>query len=261
MGLKFNKSAENITIKITLTGFLLGLTLLFNYLGTFMSFFGTFLKFDLSLIFVFATFAFVGRWYGICVLLLRFILGPLMSASVSAVTPDKWLGHFILLTNHVIYIICFFTFYSLFKKQFIKNQVNNELINDQESKTLHLSKKQFYLRLSIVLLISIFITSLIITTLSTFIFNPIYFWILNKLGYIPVALESPSYLSLIKVYDPKLKIFFFYISNYTLGSYALFIPFNLLNLTINSIIISIILFTDYKTKIFSKYKRSNQNIY
>ncbi|EFF41138.1 MPN527 family putative ECF transporter permease subunit [Mycoplasmopsis alligatoris] len=253
--MRFSKtnSSRNITIKITLTGMLLGLTLLFNYLSAFMPFAGTFLKFDFSLIFVFVTFYFVGFRYGIILLVIRFLLGPLMGG---APTADKWLGHAILLLTHATFVLFFYLMYKILIIHSKCNLVNEYYLNSPISQKKY---KFYYLKLIAIFAISILITSVLITSASTFIFNPLYFWIYKNLfgfGHI----QEPTYRSLLESYE-EYRLFFFGIKPYALGSYALFIPFNLLNLSINSAILIIILMLDYKTNVFSKYKENSQNIY
>lgn len=264
LGTSFKKThrTKKITvINLTITGLLLSLTLLSNFLSKFMIF-NPILKFDFSLVFVFVAFFFLGWFNGIIIILTRFILGPLLEDI--NIIPASYLGHFILLITHMIYITVFTLAYKFFKNFLLQKTQTEHIENIDGAITSNkIDLRQFLVRHSVVFGLSILMTTIIITLLNVFFLTPLYFWIYYKLGAPLYPIQGPLLNSFLTAFNrsASFRIYFLGIPNYYAGAFSIFISFNLINLTLNSIIIGVIIFTDYSTGLFSKLKGETASRY
>lgn len=194
---------NNINFKITFTGMMLALVILFQYLEQFMPIFHTFMNINLSIIFIMTTLYIVGFGWSISLILLRFIIGPSVGAwGYSAL--GIW-SQFILLVMGFIFMMIFWI-----SHKFIFKNINNE------------PKKLF-----ITSIVSILITSFLGALFNGILFTPM-FW------YISSIQDSHS------IYDSKITyskiyiIHFFGISNYWIGMFVIFGIDNIIKYTIIS---------------------------
>jgi riboflavin transporter FmnP len=142
--------SRGIVFKISFTGIMLALVILFQFLEQFTPFFGTFVKLNFSLLFILPVFYFAGPQYGIMVLLGRFFIGPALSKYSYA--PFENVAQFILLFCSVIVIITMYIFSSLFKK-----------IKSHNLKVILISS------------LTVLTSSIILTVINGLFFTPLYF--------------------------------------------------------------------------------------
>ena len=194
---------NNINFKITFSGIMLGLVIVFQYLEQFMPMFNLFMNINLSLIFIMATIFVAGYRWGIVLLLLRFIIGPAISPL--GYSPIGMWSHFILLSVGAIFMTIF-----IFLKKVLSKLISNEKIS-----------------LVLVSLISIISTSIIVSLLNGSLFTPMYWHLMNGINFS----INESYL----VYEKIKGIAFFNIPNYWVGMFVAFGVGNLVKFTIISI--------------------------
>lgn len=205
-----NHKYSNVVFRITMTGLMLGLTILFNYLSQFGKF--SFLEFDFSLIFVYVTFFYIWKPGAFIIILIRFAIGP--SYSAFSYHPVSLTGHSLLLITTIVFLATYWLMVKIFKM---------DKMNDYKR----------YLKFKILtFLITIIVTTLFMYLINLILFTPLYFYILNIINKPTIALSIEKWVDV--------KAFFFGMPSYWLGVALLFIGFNLMNLTFNSIIIFII---------------------
>ncbi|SJZ51933.1 MPN527 family putative ECF transporter permease subunit [Mycoplasmopsis verecunda] len=218
------------SFKIAFSGLMLAISILLSIIGSVMKF-NSFLSFNLSLVPIFITFMYIGLQYALIISVSRFLLVPVISSTIptlSAGIPYEYLGNFIVLVSHLFILIIFYLIYwvlNLFYKQNILAKI------------------------SISMIITLISVSVIMPLLNTFIFNVIYFWMLNMTEF--------SLLDVIEKYDSSFKAFFFFIPNYFVGSFTLYFIFNLTNILINFIIIYIFIIWETKANFIYKIRKSN----
>ncbi|WP_025755451.1 MPN527 family putative ECF transporter permease subunit [Mycoplasmopsis cricetuli] len=236
-----NNSTKHEIFKIALSGVILALALLFDLIGkAFPNIFG-FLKLNFSLIpILFGTYL-VGKKYGLVILFLNFLIGPVFPDANSI--DIRYLGSFAILIVHSVFILTQIGVFSLILK-ISKNWL--ELIS-RKNKFL-----KYYIVYSISIIVAISITILIISTINTFLINLIYLKLFFK--------ESFSLTVMLEKYSETFKNLFFGIDNYFLGSYTIYIVFNLINLIVNTFIITLIWIIDWKTKFISNFRRKYNHI-
>ncbi|MEE3928185.1 hypothetical protein V2E24_01155 [Mycoplasmopsis ciconiae] len=228
--------------KIVLTSILLALTLLVSYGSSFLKFpFADFLSFDLSIVFVFVTWHYVGFVYVCLLQISRFLISPLFSHTSDIAT--SYLGVFILILTQMLFIGVFLGIKHLFFYR--KEKINS---------TPYQTRFFRVVRMSVVVIFTITFAALIMATLNTFIFNLIYFKLFRILNHVSLG-------ELLEKYDSTFKVFFFYIPDYYLGSYALYTSFNAMNLLINSTFVVLVLIFEENTNILSRIKNKSYYSY
>ncbi|WP_033160969.1 MPN527 family putative ECF transporter permease subunit [[Mycoplasma] collis] len=222
------KYDNNQIFNVALTGLLLSFSLIALFISKYLGwlvFPEIGLKFDLSFLFIFAIFYFVNHYYGFIALIIRFIFGPFITVNSDVV---GWIGHFILFTSNLIFIIIFFLLNFLLKK------INNY-------------KKKF-----IVFSVAIISTSLIMTFLNYFLFTPLYFKIFG-------LSDGFFFNDTIKAWEIKKQLFKTSL-NFLEFCLILFLPFNLTVYTFSSIfIIFIILFVEKNYNLKKIGKNNNKS--
>nr|WP_156933786.1 hypothetical protein [Mycoplasma simbae] len=213
----------------------MALAIVADLMGQFMPFNG-FLKFNLSLIFILANFVISGFWWGLLILFLLFALGP--SYSSLGYEPAGLLGHGMLLISQASFIFVF-----LLSRQIIQKYTKNE----------SLSIKKQILKLLISLTIASIIASAFLIIINLFISTPAFFYLLK---FAPDA----KFTTIATMYHDNFRPLFFFIPNYYLGAGVVFGVFNLLNYSINSIILFLVLAFSLKTKLFEQAKTNNSTL-
>lgn len=194
---------NNTTFKITFSGLMLGLVILFQYLEKFMPIMDIYMSINLSIVFIMATIYVTGMRWAFLLLILRFIIGPAIG-STGYSTIGIW-DHFILLSVGLIFMNTFFVFH-----KYIFRFISNEKIN--------------LLSTSVV---SIIITSLLGAFLNGVIFTPMYWHLMNFQDDASISAAKESY----KWVYP---IAFFGIPNYWAGMITAFGVGNLIKYSIAS---------------------------
>ncbi|QGZ97694.1 hypothetical protein GE118_02650 [Mycoplasma sp. NEAQ87857] len=220
-----NRTSE--VFKISFSAILLALILLSSFISRFLTIFG-FLNIEISLVFILLSLYLVGFKYSIILTVARFAIAPLMHPGWLVI---NYLGGFILFLVQLFFIFIFILIHYLLNKA--TNKYNGIMF-------------------VISLILTMLATTILISTLNTFYFNTLYY---GALG----AIQNLSLSETIKAYNAF--PLFFGIKNYYLGSYVFYISFNLINLTINLVLISIIIFLDYKTKFLSRMVPNCHNKY
>ncbi|MFV8474502.1 MPN527 family putative ECF transporter permease subunit [Mycoplasma sp. Z631] len=218
--------------KIAFSGIMLALTIILSLLSMFLKF-TSFLSFNLSLIPIFLTFTYIGLNYALIVSFSRFIIMPLIASTLpfSLGAGVEYLGNFIVFVSQLF----FFGFFYLLYRVVNCSRISTPLV-----------------KVILVMILSSLAVSVIMPILNTFLFNIIYFRILN-------IISSFSLSEIVNNYNSKFKNFFFGIPNYYAGSFTVYFIFNLTNILINCIIIYIFITWEYKTNFI--YKISSKNTY
>ncbi|CAM9109414.1 MPN527 family putative ECF transporter permease subunit [Mycoplasma todarodis] len=187
---------RGIVHKVAFTGVFLGLVLLLQFLSRFMPFADTYIKLNLSLLFILPIFYYAGPLWGILVLILRLTLGPAISGL--GYTIQEFTGHFILFMCSMITIGLMYIFSGLFSKMKLHN-----------------------VKVILIVTSTLLTTSLILTFLNQVLFTPL-FWSAFKFT------DGFSLKQSIKLYDnPIVKAKFFMIPNYWAGTFATYLAGNL----------------------------------
>ncbi|WP_406614817.1 MPN527 family putative ECF transporter permease subunit [Mycoplasmopsis hyopharyngis] len=236
-----NSSYKNITTKDILhSAVTLALAIIIDFFSsTFLHFpFTNFLKFNLSLICIFIAYKKANILYAIAISIILFLVGPAYGSKGYDLVG--LLGHFLLFLSQFIFLMTYYLF----------EKTSLVLKKDKQSK--------ISLKKSIALLsFSILITTCFLTLINVFWSTPTYFRLLN-------FIKSEANKSLLQIaidnYQTKFKLFFFNLNNYFLGTFAVFFTFNLLNLSINSFFIFILLKFDYKTNALTNKQDLDQNL-
>ncbi|MGY6171967.1 MPN527 family putative ECF transporter permease subunit [Candidatus Mycoplasma pogonae] len=198
-----NHRYHSVTFSIIFAAIMLAHALLFSFLQRFF-FFGAFLKFDFSIIFIVANFL-VLRWkYTIVILLARFFIAP--SFSTIGYSAEGFLGQFVTFLVALIFIASIWFFVKVFKKVFQNQNV----------------------AMIATLIITILLTTFIINLVNLFLVNSLYFFLYEK--------RFISFWEIQEKWD-NYKSFFLFMPNYYLGSFALYTGFNLILLLVSAIVI------------------------
>ncbi len=186
------------THKMSYTAIFLAAALLLQFASRYMQFANTFIDLNLSLLFILPIFYYAGFLYGVMALLVRLAIGILITVLAPKTPmpiPLLVFGEFILLICSTIAIAFMYLFSSVFNK-----------VKNHNVKTCAISLS----------------TTLSVTIVATFLnmifFTPAYFNMFNKQSFsIPLAIQTYS----------KLKVFFFGIENYWLGTFVVYFSGNL----------------------------------
>ncbi|MFV8468750.1 MPN527 family putative ECF transporter permease subunit [Mycoplasma sp. MV126] len=218
--------------KIAFSGIMLALAIILSLLSMFLKF-TSFLSFNLSLIPIFITFTYIGLNYALIVGFSRFLIMPLIASALpfSLGAGVEYLGNFIVFVSQLF----FFAFFYLLYRVVNWSKISTPLV-----------------KVILVMILSALAVSIIMPILNTFLFNIIYFRILN-------VISSFSLSEIVKNYNSQFKGFFLGIPNYYAGSFTVYFIFNLTNILINCIIIYIFITWEYKTNFI--YKISSKNTY
>lgn len=206
---------SNFNFKIAITGILFSLSLLFfifshNYFSwPFFQNLG--LKFDLSTLFLVPIFLLGNFYLGFCCLLVRFAIGPWLIFNHFGGIDIIYFGHFVLFLASIIYIFSFLGFRYLFIKIF-KN----------------FAKIKRFIILS--LIISTLTTSLMMTFLNGILIFPVYLKLFNIIDSVSLNLVYKKWDDIQKSFSEN--------ANFSYWSFifSVFIPFNLANFAIQSIL-------------------------
>ena len=205
MNLFKRTSSKGIIFDITLTGTMLALVVVFQYLEQFMPWLGGALKINLSLVFIIMSWMISGYPWMIFLLLVRFVIGP--SASLFSYTSIGIYSSFILLFSEAVFLINFIMFFYIFN--FI---IKNEMLG-----------------LILILLCSTIVTTLFLTLMNGLWISPIYWHLF--------APSIPLYPKIINYYHNTsgLHMYLFFIPNYWEGIWLVMGTGNLLKFAIVSI--------------------------
>ncbi|UUD35688.1 hypothetical protein NPA07_02330 [Mycoplasmopsis caviae] len=218
---------KNIVFKIVTSGILLALAIVVNVVCSSFARFplAPFLKFDFSIVIILFAAMFVAPWSALIIIIFLALIGP--SYGTSGYDAVGLLGHFTLAIAQTTFVFTFYIFNNLLSKIIFQNTY----------------KKQVAIYL-VNLSIAIVLTSTILTFINVFIITPWYFKALNLLNNEPATISS-----LIKRWGDFKKIFL-NINNYFLATSSLFSLFNIINLSLNSILIFIFLSFNLKIKLW-----------
>ncbi|WP_233736579.1 MPN527 family putative ECF transporter permease subunit [Mycoplasmopsis agalactiae] len=225
-----NNNKENIyyfknrSIRLSYTGMMLAIAILVNFAGSKLLSvpFISFLKFDFALIVITATALWIGWKYAFLLILLLFLLGP--SYGSHGYSLPSILGHLILSTTQTIYMTIFYWSIKLLQKT-----------------KLH---KVGLLILPVI--ISILVTTGLLVVLNIYFFTPWYFKLFGLLG-----ADPGNYFSMIKHWE-NIRGLFLNIPTYYKGAGLVYLVFNLVNLTMNSVFIFIIFSLNSKNNFINK---------
>lgn len=247
---------KNIIFEIALASIFLSLGIMMNYLSSFVKFpIAPFLSFHFLLIVSFVCLYTLGYKWSITILLLYFLIVPLIwSQNDLAIS---YLGNLIVLLSNFffigIYILFYHLFIKFFKSKLNSNNLNLENLTESEIGELNLKrlhKNEFYSFFSAAI-ISIIISTFLLSTLNTFLFNVLYFKLFR-------TLDTFTLSELVSKYDVSFKAFFLGMNNYYGGSYTLYIIFNLINYSINLVPIAILFSLEVKIKLFSRVRKQKE---
>ncbi|UUD35846.1 hypothetical protein NPA08_02655 [Mycoplasmopsis citelli] len=230
--------------KIATCGLILALALIFSTISKFTPNVFNFLQFNFSLIPILFGFYLVGWKYGLAIIFINFLIAPILTSS-SQSFDIRYLGQFNLLILHLVFV--FVQIYSF--KYFFK--FTNYKFGLAKAKKDRLIRQIIVYTFSITF--TVLITTVILSTINTFFINLIYF---KAFFNIPFSLQST-----LKSYPTTLKFLFFGINNYFAGSYTLYIVFNIINLSLNLVIITIIWSLDWKTRFITNIKQKHNIFY
>ena len=185
---------SRLNFKIALTGMLLGVAMLFQYLSQFMPLVLGLMDINLSFIFIVPIFFLADYKFGMIALLIRMILGP---AIQKGYTSPEMIGHFVLFVTSFIFIHLLLL-----------------------AKKLKVIKNKYAMYISIVSVV--ILTSLIMSLLNGVLFIPLYEWSFGNGFMWPFGNQFSN------------KIFAWGIENYWAVVFAIFTTGNLINLSISS---------------------------
>ncbi|MCE6056381.1 hypothetical protein J7889_02115 [Mycoplasmopsis agalactiae] len=225
-----NNNKENIyyfknrSIRLSYTGMMLAIAILVNFAGSKLLSvpFISFLKFDFALIVITATALWIGWKYAFLLILLLFLLGP--SYGSHGYNLPSILGHLILSTTQTIYMTIFYWSIKLLQKTKLR--------------------KAGLLILPVI--ISILVTTGLLVVLNIYLFTPWYFKLFGLLG-----ADSGNHFSMIKHWE-NIRGLFLNIPTYYKGAGLVYLVFNLVNLTMNSVFIFIIFSLNSKNNFINK---------
>lgn len=194
---------RTINQRIAITGVFLGLTILFHFLEKFMPFGGTFIKINLSLLFILPIFYFAGPFFGISVICIMFGIGFALSTEP---TIQRIVSQFILL------FATFSTIGFMYLYSFVFSKIENH------------NKKVLLISISTVISITF-----LLTFLNAIWFTPMYMWAFGKDSNFKIVNHPFDIPSAIKMYSefPFYRLAHFGIPNYWGGIFAVYITGNL----------------------------------
>lgn len=195
--------SKNNAFKVAITGMMLSLVLLFQFLERFMPFAETYMRLNISLIFIIATIYLAGFSWAFLILILRFIIGP--AVGIAGYDVIALWSHFILFISGLTFILIFLGFKLLFK-----------------------SVKKDNVKIALSLIIAVLISSFINAILNGVFYTPVYFWLYKLAPDASIASAQIAYKSA--------KIFFFGIPDYWAGIFAVYILGNLIKYMIISVL-------------------------
>ncbi|MCR8613381.1 MAG: hypothetical protein NC236_02760 [Mycoplasma sp.] len=210
MNFKRNIYFNNLNFKIALTGLMLSLVLLFQYLEKFMPFGEVYMNLNLSLIFIMITLYILDFKWALLLLVLRFAIGPAIG-SFGYSTLGIW-NNFVLFLCGLIFCVMFFVLHKHFKKSTSLSLKNNFIIST---------------------LISTLLITIIAPLLNSVLFTPMYWYLLD-------VIKSPSISNAIDGYSYVYSVAFFSISNYWLGMFVAFGVANLAKFSIISVVFVVV---------------------
>ncbi|WP_235750711.1 MPN527 family putative ECF transporter permease subunit [Mycoplasmopsis agalactiae] len=215
---------KNRSIRLSYTGMMLAIAILVNFAGSKLLSvpFISFLKFDFALVVITATALWIGWKYAFLLILLLFLLGP--SYGSHGYSLPSILGHLILSTTQTIYMTIFYWSIKLLQKTKLR--------------------KAGLLILPVI--ISILVTTGLLVILNIYLFTPWYFKLFGLLGAAPA-----THTSMIEHWG-NIKGLFLNISTYYKGAGLVYLVFNLVNLTMNSVFIFIIFSLNSKNNFINK---------
>ena len=197
-----NRYTNNINFKISFSGMMLGLMILFQFLEKFMPIGGLYMSMNISIIFVVASIYITGYWWAILLLILRFAIGPAVGLGYDL--TQVW-SHTILLISGFIYMNLFIIFH-----RYVFRKLDSKL------------------NLLLTGVITIISSSLIMAMLNGVILSPIY-W--QLLGYT----KHPSISEAKTAYSYVYEVAFLGIPNYWAGMLTAFGLGNLAKYTVTTI--------------------------
>lgn len=202
---------------------MLSLSLLSSFLSNLLPFFiAPFLKIDIGISFIFLAFI-VSNWkYGLTILLANFLIHPLLPGTDIGFIQIFYIGKLIYIITCLIFVSLGLLIYTRIK--------NNKLL--------------------LSLFISSIITTIIITLLNGLLFTPIFLNIISNGTY------SHNFIELMKQYTETNLNLIFIMPNYWSGIIFIYGLFNIISLTLNSLLFSILI---KKTKINKRNKGTDIN--
>lgn len=186
--------------KISISAMLLSLAVIFNYISTFIPFFAfAFLNVDLSIAFVLLSFHLIGylNSFFICFAIGLFSIGWSTTGVI---------GPLILIISNLTFITIYF--------------ISSKLIRGQKLQILNLFN-------------AIIFNSILLAFLNGLFFTPLFLYVFTDVKTINFIEISNNYNS--GLWFEKLKIYFMFITNYWLGTFSLYISFNLFKFLIGGI--------------------------
>ncbi len=232
--------SKRTIIKIIQSALLLAIALILNWISSnyFHLPFLNFLKFDFSLISLVMIALYINKKFVLIVAFIFVLIAP--SFSTKGYEISNFFGYLVLITLQLIFTFVFSSIYSPYQKNKIKFYLKANLLKYQVS-TLNCTKKPKTNRLLISkLFITVVLSSLIITILNVLITTPVYFW-LYKIS------PDSSFITLAQNWK-NYQAIFLNIPNYYLATILIYFIFNLLNLSLNSILIYILITINTKNK-------------
>lgn len=224
---------RNITFKISVTGILLSISLLFLYISHTLIPWPIFpaigLKVDLSTLFILPIFMLAGVWLGFVALTIRFVLGPFIVPNLPV--NIGYFAHFVFLLASLIFILSFLAsdyLLNLTKKEIVITN-GDEISSSNDILVKKRNTKKRHIMLILSLIISILATSLIMTLLNGYFITPVFFNLYGLTSAITYADLEPVWTNIshsIKVSNLSYWGFIF----------TLYFPFNLVNFLITSIL-------------------------
>ncbi|QNM93550.1 hypothetical protein H9M94_03005 [Mycoplasma sp. Pen4] len=217
--------------KISFTGIFLAVAILLSLIGGFIKVFN-FLSLNFSFIAIFIIFYVIGYDFAFLAIIANLAITPLVLVNSGSDISIRYLGNFIISIWQMVFLSSYILFYNSLHAKFKRwNNIFNHILSG---------------------LISILIAAFVLMILNTFLFNVIYFRILN-------IIKSFSLKEITEIYPMTLKNLFFGVQNYYFGSFLLYFVFNLLNITSNFIIILIFILWDEKQSIANNLRNVHQN--
>ncbi|WP_036464719.1 MPN527 family putative ECF transporter permease subunit [Mycoplasmopsis sturni] len=261
----FEKSPDYSSIsKIAIAGVILSFAIIISYLSRFIPNLFGFLGLNFSLIPILFGFYVVGWGYGWTILIANFIITPLL-ISGGGLAID-YLGRFTILVVQSAFIVTqIYSFKFLYQKQKNKNgfvlAYNCYLASGVSHPRINLQIQRHHYNYLWINIVSYFVSTMLamvaaigaIFLVNTFFVNLIYlklFWNIK-----------PNLSTMLQNYQKTLRPLFLGISNYFLGSFVIYASFNLINLALNSVILTLIWILDWKTKIITNYKKKYNHYY
>ncbi|PAK21438.1 hypothetical protein CJJ23_02200 [Mycoplasmopsis agassizii] len=224
-----------LTKKIAITGMMFALVLLFSWIAHLSGIF-TFLKIDVSLVFILATLMVAGYQYALTLIILKFAIVPAFTGG-AGYSHVGILGHVILL---ITFLIATTVYYLLANFHLVLSRKIK--ISDSNRRIVHVPLKWQVTYI----IAALALTTVAISTLNTFLFNPLYFSLFGML-------QGPAtYSNMANLYALQgFSTFFFGIPEYINGSYALYTAFNTIQFSIVGVVtVGFIIFYSKSYKYF-----------